>query len=234
MNNSAMIPRPIQRLLLATLYDAFAQWAGAFAFACRKGCATCCTRSVTMTSLEGDGIMAFLAETDRRSELTAPAFLPTPNRMVQCTTNAFVAAHLRGESVEEAESWDLRPCPFLKKETCSIYPVRPFGCRLFASQDPCAASGVAEMPPGYLAGATVLLQYIEHLDNGGRWGTMVELLAGLNTGGQTENCGEPTAPIPGFLIAPDEHALVEPLLQGLLAREINGRTFAQWLQASRS
>ena len=228
-----MIPRPIQRLLLATLYDAFAQWTDTFAFVCRKGCSTCCTRSVTMTSLEGDEILTFLAETGRLSELSAPAFQPTATRMAQCTTNAFIAAHLRGESVEEAESWDLRPCPFLKAESCSIYPVRPFGCRLFASLDPCSASGVAEMPPGYLAGATALLQYIEHLDNGGRWGAMVELLAGLNTG-QTENYGKPTAPIPGFLIAPDERALVEPLLQGLLARKVNNQTFSQWLQASRS
>jgi len=227
-----MIPRPIQRLLLATLYDAFAQWADTFAFACRKGCATCCTRSVTMTSLEGEEILAFLAEAGRLSELTASAFQPAAKRMAQCTTNAFVAAHLKGESVEEAEDWDLRPCPFLQEESCSIYPARPFGCRLFASQDPCAASGVADMPPGYLAGATALLQYIEHLDNGGRWGTMVELLAELNAG--HDGYGEPSAPIPGFLIAPDELALVEPLLQGLLTKEIKGQTFAQWLQASRS
>jgi len=226
-----MIPRPIQHLLLATLHDAFADWANTFAFACHKGCATCCTRSVTMTSLEGDGIMAFLAETDRRSELTAPAFQPAATRMKQCTTNAFVAAHLKGETVDEAESWDLRPCPFLINESCSIYPVRPFGCRLFASLDPCAASGVADMPPGYLAGATALLQYIEHLDNGGRWGTMVELLAELNAG--HDGYGEPTAPIPGFLIAPDELALVEPLLQVLLAKEIKGQTFEQWLHALR-
>ncbi|MHB8989393.1 MAG: YkgJ family cysteine cluster protein [Desulfobulbia bacterium] len=227
-----MIPRPIQHLLLATLYDAFEQWASTFTFACRKGCATCCTRSVTMTSLEGDGIMAFLAEGDRVSELAASAFQPAANRTGQCTTNTFVAAHLRGEAVEEAESWDLRPCPFLKDESCSIYPVRPFGCRLFASLDSCAASGVAEMPPGYLAGATVLLQYIEHLDHGGRWSTMVELLAGLNTG-QVDAYGEPTAPFPGLLIAPDEHSLVEPLLQELHARTVNGQTFSQWLQAAR-
>ncbi len=228
-----MITRPIQHLLLAALYDAFAEWADPFAFVCSKGCATCCTRSVTMTSLEGDGIMDFLAEADRRSELTAPAFQPAAKQMAQVTTNAFVAAHLRGESVEEAENWDLRPCPFLKDATCSIYPVRPFGCRLFASQDPCAVSGMAEMPPGYLAGATALLQYIEHLDNGGSWGTMVELLAGMNTG-QAAGYGEPTAPISGFLIAPDERALVEPLLQRLLTREIKGQTFAQWLQLARS
>jgi len=227
-----MIPRPIQRLLLTTLYDTFAQWAGTFAFACRKGCATCCTRSVTMTSLEGDEILAFLDEADRQSELAAPAFQPAAKRKAQCTTNAFVAAHIRGESVDEAESWDLRPCPFLKEESCSIYPARPFGCRLFASLDPCATDGAAEMPPGYLAGATALLQYIEHLDSEGRWGSMVELLAEL-TAGQADGYGEPTAPIPGFLIAPDERALVEPLLRGLLAQEVNGQTFAQWLQISR-
>jgi Fe-S-cluster containining protein len=230
-----MIPRPIQKLLLAALHDAFAQWGAAFTFACRKGCATCCTRSVTMTSLEGDGIMTFLGEENRLSELAGPAFPPSASRldrMGQCTTNTFVAAHLRGESGEEANSWDLRPCPFLKEESCSIYPVRPFGCRLFASLDPCAASGVADMPPGYLAGATVLLQYIEHLDGNGFWGTMVAVLAGLNSG-QADGCGEPTAPIPGFLIAPDERTLVEPLLEGLLAMEVEGRTFAQWLHVSR-
>ena len=230
-----MIPRPIQHLLLAALHDAFAQWAHPFAFVCHKGCATCCTRSVTMTSLEGDEIMTFLAEGDRLSELAGSAFQPTASRMGrtgQCTTNTFVATHLRGESGEEADSWDLRPCPFLREKSCSSDPVRPFGGRLFASLDPCAASGVAEMPPGYLAGATALLQYIEHLDNSGCWDTMVELLAGIHTG-QADGYSKPTAPIPGFLIAPDEVALVEPLLQGLLAREVKGRTFAQWLQASR-
>jgi Fe-S-cluster containining protein len=230
-----MIPRPTQRLLLTALHDAFARWSDTFAFTCRKGCATCCTRSVTMTSLEGEAILAFLAEAGRLSEPADAALQPTANgmgRAGQCTTNTFVAAHLRGESPEEAESWDLRPCPFLAEESCSIYPVRPFGCRLFASLDPCAASGVAEIPPGYLAGATALLQCIEHLDSNGRWGTMVELLAGMHAG-KAGSCGEPTAPIPGFLIAPDERPLVEPLLHGLFARQVNGQSFEQWLQAAR-
>ena len=230
-----MIPRPIQHLLLATLHDAFAQWAEPFAFACRKGCATCCTRSVTMTSLEGDGIITFLTEGDRLAELAGPAFAPAASRVGrtgQCTTNTFVAAHLKGESVAEAESWDLRPCPFLAEESCTIYPVRPFGCRLFASLDPCAASGVAEMPPGYLAGATALLQCIEHLDSNGCWGTMVEVLAGMHTG-QAASGGQPTVPLPGFLLAPDEGELVEPLLEGLFSREVEGQTFAQWLEKAR-
>jgi hypothetical protein len=88
------------------------------------------------------------------------------------------------------------------------------------------------MPPGYLAGATALLQCIEHLDSDGYWGTMVELLAGMHAG-QADGHGEPTAPFPGFLIAPDESALVEPLLEDLFGREVEGRTFAQWLEAAR-
>lgn len=185
-----------------------------------------------MTSLEGHEILAFLAAKDRLSELAGAAFAPSAERTGQCTTNTFVAAHLRDESVEEAEIWDLRPCPFLAEENCTIYPVRPFGCRLFASLDPCASSGVADMPPGYLAGATALLQCIEHLDSGERWGTMVELLAGMHTG-QSDGQGKLTAPFPGFLIAPDELPLVEPLLADLFAREVEGRTFAQWLEAAR-
>lgn len=231
-----MIPHQTQRLLLATLHDAFAEWAASFAFACHKRCATCCTRNVTMTSLEGHEIMTFLSEEGRCAEMAGPAFqlIAAPvGRVAQYTTNTFVAAHLRGEPVEEPESWDLRPCPFLKEHTCSIYPVRPFGCRLFASLDLCATSGVADIPPGYLAGATVLLQYLEHLDNGGRWGTMVELLTGLNSSEKAAEYGQPTAPIPGFLISPDEQDVIEPLLQDLLAREINNQSFAQWLQISR-
>lgn len=227
-----MISRPIQRQLLTTLYDTFARWAETSAFVCRKGCATCCTRSVTMTSLEGNEILTFLTEENRLAEIAEPAFQPGANRQARCTTNTFVAAHLRDEAVEEPENWDLRPCPFLKEDSCTIYPVRPFGCRLFASLDPCSVSGTAEMPPGYLAGATALLQCIEHLDNGGRWGTMVEVLAGMNNQ-KSGSYGEATAPIPGFLIAPDEHALVEPLLRQLFSSKVDNKTFEQWLHAAR-
>ncbi len=187
-----------------------------------------------MSSLEGQGIMAYLAEAGRESELAAPAFQPAESKTRRLTTNGFVAAHLRSEPTEEPGNWDLRPCPFLADNTCTIYPVRPFGCRLFASLAPCAKSGAAEMPPGYLAASTIMLQLIEHLDNNGRWGTLVEVLGGLARKGQTEPFGEPTAPVPGFLIAPDERALVEPLLHALFDREINGQTFEQWLHGARS
>lgn len=223
-----------QILLLQTIYAAFSEWSSRFSFACHKGCATCCTRSVTMTTLEGQGIMAYLAANGRQAELAAPAFQPSPDRTTRLTTNGFVAAHLRGEAVEEGDHWDLRPCPFLADNTCTIYPVRPFGCRLFASLTSCAKNGAAEMPPGYLAASTIMLQLIEHLDNNGRWGTLAEIVAGLAGKGEAGTFGEPTAPVPGFLIAPDERAAIEPLIHDLFNRDINGQTFEQWLHGARS
>ena len=223
-----------QTVLLHAIYDAFSEWSTRFPFACHKGCATCCTRSVTMTSLEGQGIMTYLAGNGRQAELATPDFQPTATRTARLTTNGFVAAHLRDEAVEEPANWDLRPCPFLADNACTIYDVRPFGCRLFASLTPCAQTGAAEMPPGYLAASTIMLQLIEHLNRNGRWGTLVEVLGGLAGEGQADTFGEPTAAVPGFLIAPDERAAVEPLLHALFERDINGQTFEQWLHRARA
>ena len=228
-----MIDAQTQQQLLCAIYDVFAEWAEPFPFACRKGCAACCTRSVTMTTLEGQGIMAYLDAAGRKRELATLAAETGKPCGQRSTTNTFVGAHLKGEGVEDGADFDMRPCPLLRQGSCSIYPVRPFGCRLFASMTPCGQNGAAEMPPGYLAAATAMLQCIEHLDSGGRWGTLVELLAGVSDN-QAESCGEATVPIPGFLIAPDERAMVEPLLHRLLHQEISGKTFEQWLQEARS
>ncbi len=223
-----------QGVLLQTIYNAFNEWSGRFSFACHKGCATCCTQSVTMTTLEGQGIRAYLAAQGRIAELAGPAFLPSlAERSIRLTTNGFVAAHLRGEGVEEPAEWDLRPCPFLADNACTIYAVRPFGCRLFASLTLCAESGAADMPPGYLTASTILLQYIEHLNQNGRWGTLVEILGGLAGEGRADGFGVPTAPIPGFLMAPEERDVIEPLIDDLFQQEINGKRFDQWLAGAR-
>lgn len=222
-----------QGILLQAIYDAFERWSRRVAFACHKGCATCCTQSVTMTTLEGRMIHTHLVEQGRGAEISGPDFHPSSHNPARLTTNGFVAAHLRGESVEEPVGWDLRPCPFLADNSCTVYPVRPFGCRLFASLAPCAESGAADMPPGYLTASTILLQCIEHLDENGRWGTLVEILGGL-AGEGADGFGEPTAPIPGFLMTPEERSVVAPLIDDLFQQEIGSKTFEQWLQEARS
>ena len=50
-----------RRDILTTIYALHEKWAAAFPFACGKGCATCCTRSVTMTTLEGELIFDHLS-----------------------------------------------------------------------------------------------------------------------------------------------------------------------------
>ena len=228
-----MLARDQQVVLLQTIYDAFSNWSARFTFACQKGCATCCTQSVTMSTLEGEMIRAYLLEQGRGVELAGPTFVPSPSQNARLTTNGFVAAHLRGETAEEPASWDLRLCPFLAENACTIYPVRPFGCRLFASLAACDQNGAADMPPGYLAASTIMLQLIEHLDQKGRWGTLVEILGGMAGEGMANGFGEPTAPIPGFLMAPEERSVVAPLIDDLFQQEIGSKTFEQWLQEAR-
>ena len=46
--------------LLHTVYEVYSSWVDRFPLECQKGCASCCTQSVTMTSLEGGEILAFI------------------------------------------------------------------------------------------------------------------------------------------------------------------------------
>ena len=116
-----MIPCSTPKQLLLTLYNVFDAWVGSVKFACYKGCSTCCTRTATMTTLEGDRIINVLQEKGRLSELASTAFEPKPNRKSHFNTNSYIAAYLSGKSLEGSENWDLRPCPLLVRGNCSIY-----------------------------------------------------------------------------------------------------------------
>lgn len=229
-----MISPENQRQLLHAIYDGFDEWSARFSFACRKGCASCCTQSVTMTTLEGREIIDFLAEQGRKAELRSMATrgsAPHPGGK-RMTTNDFVAAHLRGEGVADEVGWNTASCPFLLENTCSIYAARPFGCRCFVSFSSCALSAAATMPPGYLSASTIMLQLIEHLDVEGCWGGMLEVLA-LLEGAQGQAVLPVTQSLPGFLVAPEEQAIVEPLLAEVLARRVDEKPLNQWLKELR-
>jgi len=213
---------------LAAIYSLYAQWVKPYAFACRKGCAACCTRSVTMTTLEGEMISAYLA--GQRPDLLSllddlPDTLPTTGP----TTNQFAAACLRGEELpEEPGHWDFTPCIFLYNGSCAIYPVRPFMCRSFGSRVRCKEGGEAEIEPLLLTLNTVIMQCIEHLDQGRPWGNMNSLLRRITAHAEKEGTGyflaekTQSLPIPGFLLLPEERiALREQIAQ--LMRLLNGK-----------
>ncbi len=202
-NDSGMTPK--NKLL--RIYRLFDEWAGEYNFACGEGCATCCTRSVTMTSLEGEVIRDYI---NGRPELLArlhnlPVDAPTPI----LTTNGFAAACFREEEIANGSTtWDMRPCVFLDHNRCPIYPVRSFMCRSFGSQVRCREDTAAVVSPLYLTLTTVIMQCIEHLDQGNPWGNMLSILHCQSlTGPQTDLLTKqlPRAePIPGFFIPPGE------------------------------
>lgn len=209
------------RNTLSAIYALYEQWAGAFAFACRKGCATCCTQSVTMTTLEGELIHEYLTR-QRPDLLPRLATLPADSPAPWATTNQFAAACLRGEDIEEAPAcWDLTPCVFLQDGSCTIYPVRSFMCRGFGSRIRCDEQGEAEVEPLFLTLNTVIMQCIEHLDQGRPWGnlnTILRRIAADKKGkeGKDRTTGLVAQPIPGFLLLPEEETALREKVQALL------------------
>lgn len=208
-----------RRECLLRIYGLYDRWTGEFAFACRKGCATCCTRSVTMTTLEGELLTEYLAAHPELPLIPSgmPAGIPAP----PTTTNQFAAACLRGEEADDTQPlWDTTPCCFLRDGSCLVYPVRPFMCRSFASRVRCDLTGAAEIEPFLLTLNTVILQCIEHLDHGRPWGNIYAILRSQRKT-EPEGKREPglliAERIPGFLIPPEEMARMDGFLRQILA-----------------
>ena len=222
--------------MLEVLYKAYESWTGQYQFACRRGCAACCTQSVTMTTLEGERIIEYLQE-NRQIDNLAPmlaASRPT-TRPVQ-TTNQFAADCLAQEELlPEEGAWDFTPCIFLARNLCTVYPARPFGCRSFSSTVNCATHGCAEVAPLVITVNTVVMQIIEHLDSrGGFWGNMTDILRQLLAGKGTAADPHllPARPNPGFLIPQEEMREVAAFFARINGPNINGETLVGLLRES--
>ena len=98
----------------------------------------------------------------------------------QLTLNALVEQYHRNDIPPEEENnpaWG--KCPMLEGRTCSIYAVRPFGCRVLVSTSRCDQNGFAQMDEWILTVNQVFMQYIEHIDRDGWSGNMVDVLNAL-------------------------------------------------------
>ncbi|MDD4914350.1 MAG: YkgJ family cysteine cluster protein [Methylococcales bacterium] len=123
--------RGCQGLIDSLLSQAFSSFDGNVALdaaglpeiACRKGCATCCTLRVTATAPEILLIVRYIRWTglaDSRLNLT--------KRVIKADQST------RG--MDETQRVKLkRPCPFIMRGVCAIYPVRPLACRGHACYD---------------------------------------------------------------------------------------------------
>jgi len=177
------------------------------ALACRPGCALCCTRNVTLTSLEADLIARHLEKTGQTVLLEKIGLAKNVVRFQPLTTTNTLAYLCRNGQSPPDEACDpaWRPCPLLTENRCPIYAVRPFACRCMVSKTVCREGGQAEIDDYLLALHTVFMQFIEHADATGCTGNLIDMLAMPGTP-LPENGFVPNRPIEMILLPPEYQA----------------------------
>ena len=215
-------------VVLDRIYEIYDNFAKGLDVACKKYCDSCCTRNVTMTTLEGYKIADFLelsGKTDLYSKiqkaLYKKRFLP------EITINMLAELCLQGKDIPDEESdagWGA--CPLLINNECPIYQVRPFGCRCFVSVTNCMENGYAEVDPFVLTVNSLFLQYIEHVDKDGYFGNLTDVLFFMQNEESRKlfekgilKCEDtwmiPNMPTKAFLVAPEHQSRIEPILKAL-------------------
>ncbi len=164
--------------ILKSLYRIYDETVADFDTACGQHCATCCTCNVTCTTLEGWLVFDHLRShggIEPISRLVAEA--PDTRYRPAITLNHMVAICLQGRELPQEDN-DPRAgaCPLLEVDLCSLYAVRPFGCRAMLSTHDCTRGGEARMPPYILSLNNVMMQYIEAIDRPGGWGNLIDVL----------------------------------------------------------
>ncbi|MFZ7126122.1 MAG: YkgJ family cysteine cluster protein [Desulfobacterales bacterium] len=211
---------------LDAIYDAFSRTLGPFA--CREGCDACCTRNVTVTTLEADRLIDRMDAGERsvlfdrlRQAGQLERFRPS------MTTNALAEMAMTGEDVlEEGGDPAWGPCPLLHESRCPVYRSRPFGCRSFSSASDCRLRGIAEVPPLLLSANTIFFQTLEHIDRPGLSGNLTDVLLYLAAGdnharyrsGSPADAVEgllPNRPMAALMVPPEHRDALAPLLEAM-------------------
>ena len=218
--------------LLDRLYKLFDGFAVKETFACKRQCATCCTGNMTLTTLEGYKIISLLDARLKSTLMQQVSGAVEQKRFKpQITINQMARRCMTGHEIPEEildPTWG--PCPLLSQKECPIYPIRPFGCRCMMSKTICAETGYADLDAFTLTVANLFNQCIEHLDQDGMTGNLIDVLLFLDDKNnlltyQSDKV-EPTAkglipnsPIPVLMIPPEHRERIKPLLQ-FLKREL--------------
>jgi len=228
----------MKQQILFTIYDIFDRWNSDLEKVCHRGCSGCCTQNVTITAVEGEAILRYLLAEDKVFWLAEKLASPRTHQPPKMTTNDFAASCLEGRDIEPGDHHNLAICPFLEKDLCGIYPVRPFGCRLFISRQICSARRPALVSDGYFETATAVTQLIEHLGQKEYWGNMLDVLPALLDISEFKEIGDhldtaqlrqarmqtlTAKPLPGFLFSEEHAETVSTLLHSIFAAEVEGK-----------
>ncbi len=145
---------------------------------CKKHCSTCCTCNVTMTTLEGFNIINFFNEINKKEiRFKLKSLSDFKKYRPKITTNGFADLCVSKKKVPDEENnpkWGR--CFFLQNNVCSIYPVRPIGCRSMISKTICSINDYADMDPFIITVNYIFLQFVEHMDIPGQYGNLTDIL----------------------------------------------------------
>ncbi|MCG8563889.1 MAG: hypothetical protein MI747_02295 [Desulfobacterales bacterium] len=163
---------------LYALHDRALADLGMKELACARGCAQCCTCNVTLTGLEAEYIRRGLSDIEMqgvRDRLLEKG--SEPRYRPALSMNGFARSCVEGNPIPEEENDpDWGQCPLLENHVCTIYSLRPFGCRSLVSGHSCSEKGYADMEPLILTLNNTLIQFIEALDKGGVTANLTDLL----------------------------------------------------------
>ena len=201
---------------LSRLYALYDRFMARTEFFCHRGCSACCTCNVTLTTLEMDHIRQHLGSAGTRAIVERVTDNLSPRRFQPKTTlNGFAMACMAGSQIPDEENdprWGV--CPLLREKVCTIYPVRPFGCRSLVSTDDCSRCGAAVLSDFTLTVNNVFMQYIEHIDCTGVSGNLSDMilaLSGKRANGHWVTIGNQTAK--GFMVPPEHRQRIRPCLR---------------------
>ena len=217
---------------LNRVYNIYDEFSASLDLACRAKCAHCCTTNVTMTTLEAFKIIDDITAAGRQNLIDRlktmdgiPRFKPllTTNRMAElCAADAKIPAE---DAADQGQN-----CSLLDNDLCTIYDLRPFGCRCFVSRQNCGELGYADIDDFTASVNTVFLQVIEHLDAEGCSGNSFDVLRVMASDDKQRayESGRLNCEAHGLIvnwelkvlmIPPEHREKIEPVLQQL--REIS-------------
>ncbi len=200
---------------------------------CKKSCSSCCTCNVTMTTLEGFNIIKFLNRFNKKEiYLKLQSLSDLKKYRPKITTNglADLCADKKNPPDEENDpKWG--KCLFLQDGICTIYSVRPMGCRSMISKKVCSINGYADMDKFIITVNYIFFQFVEHMDIPGKYGNLTDILLFLLKEEHLFSCINNSSftpekhllfnlPIKMLLIPPEHKSKAMPIIQSIQSSDI--------------